>query len=413
MKKYDSYKESGIEWIGEIPSHWDHKRLKYYIDYQKGRKPRKFLSSNMVRSEIYLTMDYLRGRAKQLYYVDSAENCVYVEDNELLLLWDGSNAGEFLRSKKGVLSSTMAILRAKNVNKDFLGYFLKNYEPFLKQKTIGMGVPHVNGNELKECPFTLPLPREQTAIAAYLDQKTAKIDELIADKKRLLELYEEEKKALINDLVTGKKVWNGHKWTPPAKVKDSGIEWLGEIPEHWVCKKLRYLCKITTGDKDTENREDVGGYPFFIRSQTVERISTFSFDGEGILTAGDGVGVCKVWHYVNEKFDFHQRVYLMFDFAQIKGKLLFHYMKENFIHDALRQSAKSTVDSLRRTMFLNFRVSFPQDIEEQNRLVKQIESELFRVDTQVNHTQRLIDLLTEYRIALISEVVTGRIKVMD
>ncbi len=94
------------------------------------------------------------------------------------------------------------------------------------------------------------------------------------------------------------------KYKKYPSYKDSGIEWLGEIPENWETKKLKYLCSITTGNKDTENKEPEGKYPFYVRSQTVESINSFSYNGEAILTAGDGVGVGKVFHYVNGKFDF-------------------------------------------------------------------------------------------------------------
>jgi len=79
--------------------------------------------------------------------------------------------------------------------------------------------------------------------------------------------------------------------------RDSGVEWLGEIPKDWETRRLRYLCDIRTGDKDTADATDDGTYPFFVRSQKVRKIDTFSFDGEAVLTAGDGVGVGKVFHY--------------------------------------------------------------------------------------------------------------------
>jgi len=254
--------------------------------------------------------------------------------------------------------------------------------------------------------------KEQTIIANYLDHKTAEIEELISQKEQLLKLYEEEKTAIINDAVTGKKIWKGNAWTEPVEVKDSGIDWLGEIPDHWEVKKLRYICKITTGEKDTENKEDGTEFPFFVRSQTIEKISTYSYDGEAILTAGDGVGVCKVWHYIEGKFDFHQRVYMMYDFDGILGKFLFYYMKENFIHDVLKKSAKSTVDSLRRPMFLDFQVVFPISIKEQTAIVKHIEAETSRINIKAEKTKKLIELLKEYKTALISEVVTGKLKVV-
>ena len=231
MRKYDSYKDSGIEWIGKIPSHWDTTRTKFHLDYQKGKNPKELKFSESEETAVYLTMDYLRGNPKQMLYVEDVENYVRVNDNEILLLWDGSNAGEFVLSKKGVLSSTMAVLSLKNIQKDYSWYFFKHFEPKLKESTIGMGVPHVNGEELKNGFIALPTPEEQTAIATYLDRKTAEIDELIADKKRLLELYEEEKTAIINQTVT--KGIN-----PDVPMKDSGIEWLGEIPEYNTPRNL-------------------------------------------------------------------------------------------------------------------------------------------------------------------------------
>ena len=101
------------------------------------------------------------------------------------------------------------------------------------------------------------------------------------------------------------------KYQKYAEYKESGVEWLGVIPKDWCLKKLKYLCKVTTGSKDTVNAVEDGQYPFYVRSQTVERINSVGADCEAVLTAGDGVGVGKVYHYYNGKFDFHQRVYML------------------------------------------------------------------------------------------------------
>jgi len=186
---------------------------------------------------------------------------------------------------------------------------------------------------------------------------------------------------------------------------ETGIVWLKDIPSHWELIKMRYLCDITTGDKDTENREDDGKYPFFVRSQTIEKISTFSFDGEAILTAGDGVGVCKVWHYVNGKFDFHQRVYMMSNFKKVSGSFLFYFLKENFIHEVLKLSAKSTVDSLRRPMFLDFPVAVPP-LQEQTQIAKYLDYQTNIIDQLIEKKENLVSLLHEQRQAIINEAVT-------
>lgn len=189
------------------------------------------------------------------------------------------------------------------------------------------------------------------------------------------------------------------------KYKDSGIEWIGEIPGHWNLKRLKFLSAITTGESDTIDREDNGKYPFFVRAQTVERINTYSYDGEAVLTAGDGVGVGRVFHYINGKFDYHQRVYKISDFKEIVGKYFFYYMKENFHKEVMKISAKSTVDSLRLPMFLDFPVAFG-GIKEQQSIADFLDHKTHQIDTLIEKKQKQIELLKEQRTAIINHAVT-------
>lgn len=188
--------------------------------------------------------------------------------------------------------------------------------------------------------------------------------------------------------------------------KDSGVEWLGEVPSYWEVRRLKFVSEIQTGDKDTVDAEEDGEYPFFVRSQTVERISTQTFDCEAILTAGDGVGVGKVFHYHNGPFDFHQRVYMMNNFRDVEGRFLFHYLRSNFYKVALEGGAKSTVDSIRRPMLTDFPVSFPPDVDEQKAISSFLDVETSKIDGLVSEQRRLIELLKEKRQAVISHAVT-------
>ncbi|WP_294205645.1 restriction endonuclease subunit S [uncultured Chryseobacterium sp.] len=417
MKPYDTYKDSGIEWIGAIPNHWDSIRLKFLgesiigIIYSpddvvnEGEGILVLRSSNIQEGKLAFEDNVFVNKSIQEKHLTKEGDILVCARNGSAHLV-GKSAFISKEYERLTFGAFMSIVRSDL--RKFLFYFF-NSQIFKAQTGLfsTSTINQLTSDTLNNMFISVPSEKkEQIAIATYLDHKTAEIDALIADKKRLLELYEEEKTAIINQAVT-KGI------DPKAKMKDSGIDWLGEIPERWELKRLRYVCKITTGSKDTENREDDGIYPFFVRSQTIERISTYSYDGEGILTAGDGVGVCKVWHYINGKFDFHQRVYLMYDFVNIQGEFLFYFMRQNFIHDVLKQSAKSTVDSLRRNMFLDFVVAFPEDTKEQQSIVVHIETECTRIDAKIAKTQKLIKLLTEYRTTLISEVVTGKIKVMD
>jgi len=191
---------------------------------------------------------------------------------------------------------------------------------------------------------------------------------------------------------------------------DSGVEWLGEVPEHWEVKKLRFVCKIQTGSRDTEEALDDGEYPFFVRSQTIERINSYSYDCEAVLTAGDGAGVGKVFHYYSGPFDFHQRVYMLNKFKHVHGKLIYHFLKTNFFNVALQGGAKSTVDSLRRPMFTAFPVCIPPE-KEQQPLLEFVEAEENRISKLVSSSEEVILLLQERRSALISAAVTGQIDV--
>ena len=426
MEKYDKYIKTNVEFLDEIPENWIEKRMRfvgYLYGGLSGKSADDFNKAGDENNKYFIPFTNIANNLVidpnnlQTVIIKKDEKQNKVQNGDLFFLMSSENYDDV--GKSAVLCNELpetylnSFCKGFRITQDYIDSKFLNYQLHSKQHRHNLliganGFTRINLkiDKVKDLFIALPpTPEEQTAIANYLDRKTAQIDELIADKKRLLELYEEEKTAIINQAAT--KGIN-----PDVKLKDSGIEWLGEIPEHWEVKKLRYLCKITTGGKDTENREDDGEFPFFVRSQTVEKISTYSYDGEAILTAGDGVGVCKVWHHIIGKFDFHQRVYMMYDFDGISGSYLFHYMKENFIHDVLKKSAKSTVDSLRRPMFLEFSVTFPKREAEQKEIVKYIENEIARIDTKVEKTKKLIDLLTEYRTALISEVVTGKIKVI-
>ena len=134
----------------------------------------------------------------------------------------------------------------------------------------------------------------------------------------------------------------------------------------WERKRLKDVCNIRTGNKNTQDKSDNGIYPFYVRSQIVERINSWTFDGEAILTAGDGVGVGKVFHYSTGKIGVHQRVYILSDF-KCDGKYLYSYFAGNFYNRVKRMSAKNSVDSVRMEMIADMPIALPS-IEEQKKI---------------------------------------------
>ena len=410
MKRYDSYKDSGIDWIGEVPTHWGVDILNRIFKINTGFTPSTSNNEFYENGEHdWITIRDLDGK----YVSESKTKLTDIAVIGKTIIPKGSllysfklSVGQMAFTTKDIYTNEaiFSVFPSEKLNLNYYYYLLDRILIHNSNENI-YGAKILNQELIKASKLLVPSEEEQTVIAKYLDHKTTKIEHLIAKKEQFIQLLEEERVAVINQAVT-------KGLDPNISMKDSGIEWLGEIPEHWELKRMKYLCDVTTGGKDTENREDDGEYPFFVRSQNIERISTYSFDGEAILTAGDGVGVCKVWHYVNEKFDFHQRVYMMCNFKPVLGKYLFYYLKENFGKEVMKLSAKSTVDSLRRPMFQNFMVCFGS-LEEQKQIISHIEKEELRIETLINKYHQEIELLKEYKTALISEVVTGKVDVSD
>ncbi|MBS0570119.1 MAG: restriction endonuclease subunit S [Proteobacteria bacterium] len=269
---------------------------------------------------------------------------------------------------------------------------------------VRMGL-RLTWNKVRYCQIDLPSLPEATRLADYLDRETARIDALIAKKTRFIELLAEKRQALITHAVT--KGLN-----PNVPVKDSGVDWLGRIPSTWQVKRLRFICDVTTGGRDTVDAIPDGEYPFFVRSQEIAAIDSYSADCEAVLTAGDGAGVGKVYHYINGKFDFHQRVYMMSSFRSVCGKFFFYYLQSLFAAVALDGGAKSTVDSLRMPVFKNFPITIPGRVEE-GAIIAFIESRAAQLDALIAKTECSIELLREHRTALITAAVTGKIDLRD
>jgi len=161
MERYDSYKDSGVEWIGNIPSHWERKRFSYSFNIQKGKIPKELEDVRGDESLPYLSMSVLRGEEPNEF--SSGDGLVIVDINDIGLLWDGSNSGEVLKvNQRGILSSTVSHVSLKDINltKGFSFYLLKVYEKDFKNNTVGMGIPHVDGDHVKESKILIP-PRYQ------------------------------------------------------------------------------------------------------------------------------------------------------------------------------------------------------------------------------------------------------------
>ena len=162
---------------------------------------------------------------------------------------------------------------------------------------------------------------------------------------------------------------------------------VGVIPGDWHTDKIQNLAQITTGSKNTQDRIEAGEFPFFVRSQTIERINSYSFEGEAVLTAGDGVGTGKVFHYINGKFDFHQRVYKISNFKDtLDGYYFFLFFSNNFYNRIMQMTAKSSVDSVRMEMIADMQIPLPPTKAEQTAIA----TALSNADALIQSLEKLI-----------------------
>lgn len=409
MAEYPETKDSGIEWIGKIPATW-----KAHTLYQLVRQVKN--KNTNLRENNLLSLSYGKIKRRDInsnggLLPESFNGYNIIEDGDIVLrLTDLQNDHTSLRvglaTERGIITSAYTTLRPiKKETSKYLYYLLHSYD--IKKGFYGMGSgvrQGLNYDEVKELRVILPSDEEQAAIVAYLDEQCAKIDSLILDAGNSIEEYKLWKSSLIFEGVT--KGIN-----PKTELKDSGIDIIGQMPNNWSLRRVRFLCSIMTGNQDTQNAVENGKYPFYVRSPKIERADTYTFDGEGVLMAGDGAGAGRVFHHAFGKYAIHQRVYCFYNFRSILPKYFCYFMENLFSIEMDKGSAKSTVPSVRLPMIQNFNICLPP-INEQQEIVNYLNHKCSIIDECINEQQVLISDLESYKKSLIYETVTGKRKVV-
>ena len=419
MKRYQSYKPSGVEWIGDIPVNWNLLKLKHEYKIQKGRIPKTINEKEEKGSVPYLSMEVLRG-SETLSYV-SKEDGVFVKEGQILILWDGSNSGEIIKVvNEGIMSSTMGVLNkvGDKLHEDFSFYQLKSHEPEIRNNTNGMGIPHVDGQYVRSLVLLTPPINEQEQIVKFLDEKTSIIDKLISTKERKIELLKEQRISLINELIT-------KGLDPNVKMKDSGVEWIGEIPEHWKMKKLKYIFQIRKrisgelgydvlsitqkGVKIKDIESGKGQVSMDYTKYQIVEVGDFTMNHMDLLTGFIDIspykGVTSPDYRVFSKTDekSNSKYYLsLFQFGYT-NKVFYGFGQGSSMFGRWR---------LPSIEFNNFKLPYPS-LEEQNKIVDFLDKQTKEIDDLVHLEQKKIETLKEYRQSLISEVITGKIKVSN
>jgi len=431
ISRYDAYKDSGVEWIGEIPEHWEVIALKHIVATKITDGPHitpefieegiPFLSVESVQENM-LNIDKMRG------YISEEKHLEYSvksrpQRNDILFVKSGSTTGKsamVLTDAEFSIWSPLCIIRSDE-NKATAKFVFCAIQSFYFRRLVEVGwsfgtQPNIGMGVIENLAIVVPPINEQTQIVSYLDEKTALIDNLISVKQRKIELLRGKRTALINQAVT--KGLN-----PNAKMKDSGIEWIGEIPEHWVVKKMKYVSSIVYGisPPDTTYNSDgigtvlvngpveysesdfgetrslkwttapvkfakKGSLLFCLRGSTTGRMNITHMD------LSIGRGVCSINSNENQWF-------LIYSMLMVRI-----WIQEQISGSTFPSVTKDDVD--------NFSICSPP-ITEQTQIVSYLDEKTKEIDDLLNLEQKKIDLLKEYRQSLISEVVTGKTKVVN
>lgn len=424
MERYSEYKDSGVKWLGKIPSHWEVMPLKSFIKFEKGKTPKEFSDENIGLP--YLTMDYLRNRDNKIVkYPTSSIGLFEIEESEALVLWDGANAGEFILSKKGYLGSTMAKISGyrEYFNNLYFYYFLKMLEPTSKDFANGTTIPHFDASILINYHYPIPPIDEQIVIGSYLDAATSKIDKAIAMQQKMIDLLNERKQIIIQNAVTKGLDEN-------VEMKDSGVEWIGMIPKHWEISKLKYLIDaplkyganeasdlidyscpryIRITDIDTNGKLKEETY----RSLPMNKAEPYLLKKGDLLFARSGATVGKAFLF-EEDYAACYAGYLIkahMDLQKVLPKFVYLYT-QTFAYQRWKESIfiQATIQNISGERYANMQIPMPT-LEEQNKIIDMLTPKMQRFDSAITNCQRQITLLQERKQIIINEVVTGKVKV--
>jgi type I restriction enzyme, S subunit len=266
----------------------------------------------------------------------------------------------------------------------FISYLLRTIDFHMHSGKTG--VPGVNRNDLHEITVSIPLSvTEQKAIAEALSDADALIEaleQLIAKKRQV-------KQGAMQELLTGKRRLPG-------------------FMKKWATKLLGDIAHIQTGGRNNQDKVEDGEYPFFVRSATIERINTYSYDCEAILVPGEG-NIGSIFHYINGRFDVHQRVYAITQFqSNISAKFVYLYIAQYFGKHALKNTVKATVDSLRLPTFLNFEVLLPPTKEEQAAIAEILSD----MDAEIAALEAKLAKARQVKQGMMQELLTGQVRLV-
>jgi type I restriction enzyme S subunit len=421
MNQYKKYKDSKVEWIGEIPEHWGLKKLKYLVlgklEYG-ANEPAEFEIESDPRY-IRITDFGENGKLREDTFKSlppKKANEYLLKNGDILFARSGATVGKTFQFKdyKGSACYAGYLIKAtpddRNILSDFLYFYTKSaaYENWKNSIFNQSTIQNIGADKYSVLEIPIPQLKEQISINQYLDDKTAKMDKLIDYKQQLIELLKEERTAIINQAVT-KGI------DPKAKLKPSGIEWLGDIPDHWIIKKVKYLLDCFDYMRIPLNADQRGGgekiYDYYGASGVIDKVTNYLFDGDYILIGEDGANLLTrstaLAYKATGKFWVNNHAHIL---KPKDGNIDYFTNLLETINYSIwvtgSAQPKLTADNL-----MNIPICDPP-IEEQNLITNKIKHDTQAINYTISRVEKEIDLIKEYRASLISEVVTGKIKVI-
>jgi type I restriction enzyme S subunit len=430
LEKYDSYKESGVEWLGEIPEHWNILANRYIFTIKKdlvGKKSSEYdLLSLTLQGIIKRDMENLQGKFP-------AEFDTYQEVKQgdfIFCLFDVEETPRTvgLSTYDGMITGAYTVMSVENMDKNYLYYFYLNLDSKKRLKPLYKGLRNtIPKDSFFSFKTFVPPKSEQTTIASFLDTKTAQIDQAIRQKEQLIELLKERRQIVINEAVT--KGLN-----PNIPMKESGVEWIGEIPEHWEVKKLKFIIKnkLKYGANESGISYDEE-LPRYVRitdfsdsgklseknklSLTWEKGRDYLLEDGDILFARSGATVGKTYQFKrsmsSEKYyafagylikaEANEKIILSDYLYLYTNSNLFNKWKESIFN-------KATIENIGADKYSGLYFTLPP-LEEQKRILEQYFVNGSKIDAAIELQQNYIEKLKEYKATLIDSVVTGKVRV--
>jgi len=429
FSRYPSYKDSGVEWLGEVPGHWDVQPL--YSSVVERDEPNK----GMVEDNL-LSLSYGRIVQKDITSNDgllpeSFETYQVVRPGDIVFrLTDLQNDKRSLRSaiveETGIITSAYLAVAPCGPDSKYMSYLFRAYDTTKVFYSMGGGLRQsMKFADLKRMPTLLPPLPEQTQIAAFLDRETAKIDELVAEQRRLMELLKEKRQAVISHAVT-------QGLNPHAPMKPSGIEWLGDVPAHWEVLPLKRVVSIPITDGPHETPQFIDeGVPFV----SAEAVSSGSINFSKVraciseednaryslkyapklhdiymVKSGATTGITAI---VEDRTDFNiwsPLAVIRCNSGSVPHFVLNFMRSRHFLEAVTLNWSFGTQQNIGMGVIENLACTVPP-LEEQMTIAQFLKSETVKFDILTAEAQRAIDLLQERRTALISAAVTGQIDV--